>query len=271
MVFIEIAVGVGVSAVGFMIDSWFFKQQTDPRKNTLMGYKYSEDYRIPYNHESLYSKMMRPLRIIKDSRWIEQVHRQIITENIMIEHYESFNRDFPYSEQILNDISIGKLLPSTNWFNYQIKSCIMMRVYGRDDDVKYHALKHQKKLLMAYYDNCFYNQNLSKSNNLISKVFQLELEFTKPSIDIIGMCFLTSAVHNHNLTSNQHHINMKNWEKVPKDFLNRGEIIRLLPIIYTGKYQKCNTTQFLNIQEYIKLRLKYNHYVEKKWFLIIDF
>jgi len=268
MVLLEIAVGVGVGFAGLMVDSWFFKQQTDPLKNTPKGYKYGEDYRIPYNHESLYSKMMKPIRIIKDYRWIDQVHRQIITEKIMIENYESFNRDFPYSNQIWNDINIGKLLPSSTWFNYQINSCIMMRIYGRDDDVKYHALKHQKKLMMGYYNNCFYNQNLLESNNLIPKVFQLELDFTKPSIDIIGICFLTSAVHNHNLTNNCHYINLEKWEKLPKEFLNR-EIIRLLPIIYTGKYQKCNTRQILDISEYVKMRIKYSHYIEKN--LVFDY
>jgi hypothetical protein len=160
-------------------DSYVFRKQTSPEiylKNPEMSEK--------YNRHSAYSVIMRPIRLCKDHFWIQNIHRtlaegyctastnekfeyELTVHEVSRNKYSKFLKDFPYSENYLNNIYTGKVNPITSWLVDEFYA------YDPDDDDD-EISKKEMNILKAF--GIYKSGHAYKNPEFVSKLLSSELE-----------------------------------------------------------------------------------------------
>ncbi len=171
--------GVGLAMV---YDSYLFRKQTCPYENNYISNR-NEKCTFTQNEKyqnNIYSSIMRPLRLIKDYFWIDDIHHKLIegidSENVIrLHNYYNFLRDYQYSDNLLYKIYNNHIQPTNDFHVEELIRC--NKTYDTIEAID------EFKILGIRDVNFHYNSILSVLNRNIS--------ISKCSIDLLRELLLS--------------------------------------------------------------------------------
>jgi len=182
---------VGASTTLFLgYDSYKFRKETCPYENNYIS-KRTEKCTFTQNEKyqnNIYSSIMRPLRLIKDHFWIDDIHHKLIkgvdSENVIrLHNYYNFLTDYQYSNDLINKVYKNHIRPTNDYIIEELIRCNKTYDYNEQKN-DYNEQKNEFKIegivqdVNTHYDN-------------LLKILKVNMSTFKCSFDLVRELLLS--------------------------------------------------------------------------------